>query len=205
MAQIILVRHGETAMNSSLRYWGSTDVALGEEGKKQAQKLCRRLEKIPVNVAYSSPLSRAYDTAVSIVEERGVTVKIHPELSEFDFGRIEGLTFEEVKEHHPEIARMWIERSTELRYPGGECLQDFIARVQGFTEMLRRQPDDDTVLVVAHAGVLRVLICDLLSIDIRHWWQMRVDLASVSVVTTWTEGGILTLLNDTSHLRDGLL
>jgi len=70
-----------------------------------------------------------------------------------------------------------------------------------FLSRLEKHTPEDTVLVVAHAGVLRLLICHLLPIDIRHWRQLRTDLASLSIVETHSQGATLHLLNDTSHLH----
>ena len=78
---------------------------------------------------------------------------------------------------------------------------DLDQRVARFLTRLDKHPAEATVLVVAHSGVLRLLLCHLLEIDIYHWRQLRTDLASLSIVETHPYGTALNLLNDTSHLR----
>lgn len=68
--------------------------------------------------------------------------------------------------------------------------------------MVQEHGRDETVLIVSHGGVLKVLVCDLLGIDHIHWPQIRFDNASLSIIDTYGERVILSLLNDTSHLRN---
>ncbi len=200
MAKLLLVRHGETAMNSAQRYWGKTDVALGPLGLKQAEKLRERLAIEKIGCAYSSEMKRALVTARTIVESRGIEVTGCPELREIDFGKIEGLNFDEIHAQFPEVARMWRERSPQLNYPGGESLAEFDARIAQFRTRLYRHSENDVVLIVAHSAVLRTLICQVLDLEMRNRWNLRLDLASLSIIDTYADTAILSLLNDTSHL-----
>lgn len=201
MTRLLLVRHGETELQSSLRYWGKTDVALGVDGLCQAEKLSNRLAAEKIGCVYSSELKRASDTAGIIASKHNLNVTTCPELKEIDFGEIEGLDFAEINNRFPEVAQMWSKRSPHLTYPGGESLVGLEARVARFNDRLVNHQVDETVLVVAHAGVLRTLICQLLGLEMRSRWNIRIDLASLSVVETYPETNILSLLNDVSHLR----
>ena len=201
MSRLLLVRHGETELNSSQRYWGTTDVPLGTAGLRQAEQLRNRLAGEMLSAVYSSELKRAATTA-GIISSARLPVTVCSELREIHFGEIEGLTFAEVAENFPEVARMWIQRSPQMAYPGGESLEQLDNRIAEFIARLGRHDVDETVLVVAHAGVLRTLICQLLELDLKHRWNLRIDLASLSIVETYPEGAILSLLNDTSHLRE---
>ena len=203
MSRILLVRHGETELNSSQRFWGRTDVGLGELGLRQAEHLRDRLAGEKIDLAYSSQLQRAHITARTIASAHDLEVVTCPELNEVDFGEMEGLNFNEVSGRYPEVARMWVQRSPDLAYPAGESLPQLDTRVLEFKKRLSRQAAGDTVLVVAHSGVLRTLICQLLGLDVKIRWNMRVDLASLSIVETYPETAILSLLNDTSHLKEG--
>ena len=200
MAKLLLVRHGETALNSSQRYWGKTDVPLGVEGTRQAEKLRARLATEKIDRLYCSQLKRALTTAGIIASARNLKLTGCPELNEIDFGKIEGLDFSEVSAQFPEVARSWIERSSQLTYPGGESLEQMEKRVSKFRGRLESHGDSDTVLIVAHAGILRTLICQLMGMEMKHRWMIRLDLASLSIIETYPEGAILSLLNDVSHL-----
>ncbi len=202
MARLLLVRHGETEGQSSLRFWGRTDVALDRQGELQAEKLKARLADEAIESIYSSPLKRAQQTASIIVAEREKTVLLCPELREIDFGDMEGLNFGEIQERFPQVAALWSQRSARLVYPGGESLTSMERRVARFAARLETDQPAGTVLIVAHAGILRSLICRLLGLAPRHRWNMRLDLASLSIVETFPEISILNLLNDTCHLEN---
>jgi alpha-ribazole phosphatase len=193
------VRHGETELQSSLRYWGKTDVALAEVGLHQAEQLRDRLAMERIDAIYSSELKRAADTAGIIATRHNLKVTTCPELREVDFGRLEGLDFNEIHAQFPEVEKMWITRNPELVYPEGESLLEFESRVSKFNDRLKNHKVEETVLIVAHAGVLRTLICQLLELGMKNRWSLRVDLASLSIVETYPEVNFLCLLNDVSH------
>lgn len=201
MSRLLLVRHGNTKGNSAERFWGQTDVALSDNGAWQAGRLAERLAGERINSIYASELSRASATAEIIASRHRVKVITCPELLEINFGKVEGLTFNEISERYPELVEAWPNRDLAFRFPGGESIGELNGRVMKFYGRLKRHAPDDTVLVVAHSGVLRLLICHLLQIDMWHWRQLRTDLASLSIVETHSRGATLNLLNDTSHLH----
>lgn len=203
MSRLLLVRHGETELNSSERYWGHTDVALSAVGLRQAERLRDRLATEKINAVYSSDLGRSSLTAETVASKHKLEVVICPELREIDFGQLEGLTFDQVGQLYPEVARLWMERSPELKYPGGESIYQLNNRVGVFMRRLEKHAKEETILIVAHSGVLRTLVCQLLGIELRYRWQFRLDLASLTVIETYPQGAILTLLNDISHLTEG--
>ena len=202
MAKLLLVRHGETEMNSSLRYWGKTDVGLGPQGLRQSEQLRDRLATEKIDYAYSSTMKRAMVTAQTIASLHRLSVIPCPELKEIDFGNLEGLNFEEVQARYPEISQMWINHDPKLTYPEGESLAQLEKRVADFRGRLAQHAVTDTILITAHSGVLRTLVCQLLDLDMKNRWNIRIDLASLSIVETYPNHAILSLLNDTSHLTD---
>ena len=201
MSRLLLVRHGETELNSAERYWGSTDVRLSTAGFGQAEQLRELLAAEKIDAVYSSPLSRAQVTAEIIASDHRLAVITCPEIQEVNFGQLEGLTFAEVGQRYPEVTRMWIERNPGLKYPGGESVMDFYHRVGRFLGRLEKHTPDETVLVVAHSGSLRILMCHLLGLEVEHWRQFRLDMASLSILETYPEGAILNQLNEVCHLR----
>ncbi len=128
MSRLLLVRHGETELNSALRYWGRTDVALSDTGLIQAERLRERLNLEKIGFIYSNSLKRALVTAQVITLKHNLEVIACPELREIDFGRLEGLTFDEINRLYPLVARMWMERSPGLVYPGSESLAELDKR-----------------------------------------------------------------------------
>ncbi len=197
--KILLVRHGITKLHTSDRFWGRTDIALSHAGIKQAGQLRGRLSQEKLSAIYSSPLSRARSTAEIIAAGHKVEVTPCDDLCECNFGYIEGLTFEEIKQKHPALAQELSDRKA-VTFPGGETIDQLNGRVKAFLKKLSKHKPGDTALVVSHGGPIRLIICDLLGLGLKHWTQMRVDLASLSIVDTYAGSNILSLLNDTSHL-----
>ena len=200
MSRLLLVRHGRTKLHQADRFWGSTDIALSDTGIRQAQKLRDRLAKEKLNAVYTSTLSRARSTTDIIASRRKTQVTVCQELNECNFGYIEGLTFNEIQKLHPELAEELLKWKA-VSFPGGESLEDMDKRVRSFLDRLDQHKEKDTVLIVAHGGPLRLIICNLLGLGLEYWLQLRIEQASLSIVETYQQGAILTLLNDTSHLK----
>jgi alpha-ribazole phosphatase len=195
------VRHGDTESGSALRYWGQSDVKLSGAGLRQAERLRDRLATEKIDAIYTSNLQRASVTAKVIASNHQSNVITCDELNEVNFGKIEGLTFDEVSRLYPEVAQAWVSRSLSLEFPDGENFDKFNNRVSKFLSRLEKHTPEETILIVAHAGPLRLLVCHLLGLELRHWRQFRLDLASLSIVETYSQGAILNLLNEVSHLR----
>ena len=200
MSRLLLVRHGDTELNSRERYWGQTDIELSEAGLRQAEKLRDRLAAEKIDVVYSSGLQRASLTAKIIASRHQLDVITCAELRETNFGKIEGLTFDEVSRLYPELTELWVNWSLQLKFPDGESVDELNSRVSKFLDRLKKHAPDETILIVAHAGPLRLLVCRLLGIELQHWRQIRINLASLSIVETYPRGAVLSLLNDVSHL-----
>jgi len=200
MARFFLVRHGKTEGEES-RYYGHTDISLSREGVKQGETLRARLARENINAIYSSDLKRASDTAGIIAAAHKLRVIPRPGLRELDFGELTGMTFEEMKEHYHGALGLLSGQDLDLSAPGGESLRQMSVRLKRFAAEVRKQPPERTLLVVAHGGSLKVLLCILLGISPGHWWQFRLEPASLTVVETYPEGAVLCLLNDTSHLE----
>lgn len=155
MSRILLIRHGETEGQSSIRFHGATDVALSEEGRAQMRAAARALPDEAVGLVVASPLARAWEGA-RIIRPRGPIV-LESGFSEIDFGRWEGLTAEEIERLDPSLYRVWRERAPGFEYPGGERRSDFRARVEaGLERVLERGAR--SMLIVAHKGVVRTIV-----------------------------------------------
>lgn len=201
MSKLLLVRHGNTKGNSAKRFWGQTDVELSATGIRQAKRLRDRLATERIDAIYTSNLRRASVTAEIIASRHQLAVITCAELHEINFGKFEGLTFKEISQLHPELVKIWPTRGLDFKYPGGESIADLNNRVIKFLDRLKKHSPEETILIVAHNGILRLLICHLLGIEPWHWRQIRPDLASLSILETYPQGAILNSLNDVSHLR----
>ncbi|MFC2062626.1 histidine phosphatase family protein [Chloroflexota bacterium] len=200
MARLFLVRHGETELKSSERLWGHTDVKLDALGLRQAERLRDRLAAEKIDVIYSSNLQRALVTAETIASRHRLDVIACPELREFYYGKAEGLNYEEIKERYPELHAAMTQKSPSFQFPDGESVDDLAKRVDQFVIRLKKHTPEETVLIVAHFGVLRTLVCRLLGVELGQRWQFHLDLASLSIMETNRQGAEVILLNDVSHL-----
>jgi alpha-ribazole phosphatase len=196
--KLFLVRHGETDCNVQKRYQGQSDTELNVKGIAQAWALQHRFLSEPVDAVYTSPLLRAERTARIISAERDINIVTRRDLMEISFGRLEGLSYQEILDRHPR----WDAEAFDFTPYGGENMQQLAARIGTFLQAIRdEQRDNDNVLIVAHSGSLRVMLCLLLGMDINNWWRFQSDNASVSIVDNMERAPVLALLNDTSHLR----
>ena len=174
--RILLARHGETPWNAEGRYQGQEDIALSPVGEAQAVSLGRRLESVRIDRAVSSPLSRARRTAErALGAERASTLQIDPGLQEINHGSWEGLLASEIHARDPEGLRAWREAPDSVRMPdGGESLQDVFDRA--WPALVRASEGlgvGDTLLVVAHDAVNRVILCRVLGIPFSRLWTFR--------------------------------
>lgn len=202
MPRLLLVRHGITEFNSTRRFSGYSDPEMSTAGYEQVERLCDRLANEKIDAVYSSDLKRALVTAEVISSGREVDIVACPELREMNYGDAEGLTFQEISSRYPDVAKLIANFNLELKFPGGESFRGFIERTSKFLDRLNEHAPSESILVVAHSGPLRVLVCALLGIDQNHWRQIGCDNASLSIMSTYPQGAILSLLNDTSHLRE---
>lgn len=203
MAKLLLVRHGKTVLTGLGQYYGKQDIKLSDEGIQQANMLRKYLMNWNIDHVYSSTLSRAIDTANIVVADRGHEILQYDLIDEIDVGLLEGLTFSQIELQFPELAHGLANWQLPDVFPEGESLDEFSGRVSNFASILKRHTDDETILIVAHAGSLRSLICHYLGLGKEYWMRMFIDFTSLSIVDTCANRAIIHSLNDISHL-DGL-
>lgn len=154
---VLAVRHGETAWNRETRIQGQLDIPLNSLGQAQARRLAQALEGQPIDAIYASDLVRAGETANIVAERLGLKVSSDQGLRERAFGVFEGLTWAEIEERWPAESERWRRRDPEFGAEGGESLQGFYSRVITTAERLVTSHPGQTVLLVAHGGVLDCL------------------------------------------------
>lgn len=198
--RLLLIRHGETEWNRDQRVQGHQDVPLSETGREQARRLRDRLHAEP-DVIYTSDLQRAWMTA-EILAQNAVGVIPEARLREVGMGRFEGLSIPEIRLKFPVAWTAWRRDAIRHRPPGGETLEDLQARVfAAVGDRLPRHPGQ-TVALVTHAGVVRVLVCGLLRVGLEVYPHLRVDNASITRFEFRAQGPSLVGFNEVGHLRD---
>ena len=201
--KLILVRHGETAWVKERRYQGSTDVPLNARGKLQARSVARLIKKEQPIAVYSSELARAHETAGLIANACKKRVKVDGRLNEIFFGHWEGKPHRAIWDQFPKEAQRWYEARWTSKPPGGESLGSLKNRVSSFLkETLKCFGDQDaTCVIVSHGGPIRMFMVELFEMNPKIFWSLRIDTASVSVITVKPKWSELVLLNSQAHLN----
>ena len=153
---LLLVRHGETDWNRDGRWQGHSDTHLNELGREQARRVAAELDGDGVDVMYTSDLARARETAEIIADELDLNVRTDDRLRERSFGAWEGLTAPEIEERFADELASW-HRGDGPGAADAEPFERFAERVLAFLEPALERHPDETVLVVAHGGTIRVI------------------------------------------------
>jgi broad specificity phosphatase PhoE len=202
MTRIILVRHGQTEWNRVERFRGRADVPLNETGLAQAEATGKRVasEWQPMAV-YSSLLSRAVKTAEAIARHFNLPVQIHDGLADIDYGQWQGLTPDEAQERWPDIHHAWYDLPNTARIPGGETLDELRARGMAAVNELAARHTGQTIVLVGHTVVNRIILLGVLGLGNDRFWHLRQDTCAINVFEVENGDFTLVSLNDTCHLR----
>ena len=202
MTKILLTRHGHVEGIRPARFRGRADLALTERGLAQADALARRIAATwkPVAV-FTSPLHRCVLTGGKIAAACGIKGEVRDGLGDIDYGAWQMRTHDEVSAESPEAYRQWHSAPQLTRFPKGESLQDVMARATDvLRETLLRFPEQ-TVVLVGHDSVNRVLLLQLLDMPLAAYWRLVQDPCTLNEIEVSATGEALVQhINDTSHL-----
>jgi broad specificity phosphatase PhoE len=201
MTRIYLVRHGQTAWNKEEIFRGRTDVPLDETGLKEAALAAEYFRGMEIEAIYSSPLSRAWQTAEKIGWVLGLETNPLPGINDMSFGEWEGRSLRDVEKKDAERYRIWKEAPHRLRIPGGETLDEVRLRATAALEEVIRSHAGNTVVLVSHRVVNKVLICAILGLDNSHFWQIGQDTTAINLIQHRNDGFVLSLMNESCHLK----
>ena len=199
---IILIRHGECEGNREGLFRGRWDFPLNDNGKLQAQAIAKEIfANFKLDKIYSSPLSRALETARSISKATGAQIEIRNGFNNISLGLWEGKPKKKIKEEFPEEWNIWLSNPERLRLKGAESISDVQRRAFANLNHLTKTHQGSTFAVVTHRAVLKPLIAGTLKIAEPYFWKIHVDTASYSILTHDPKRGYcLILLNQTKHL-----
>ncbi|MDP9238729.1 MAG: histidine phosphatase family protein [Chloroflexota bacterium] len=198
--RLILVRHGETEHNRGRLTLGRFDVPMNGRGRAQARALASSFAR-PPDAMYTSPLSRAAETAAIIAGAAGCRVEIEPALIEMDVGEMEHLSREELRLRYPDFLERWLsEGAADARMPGGETLRQVQDRAWGAVGVMLEAHPHGRVVAVTHNFVILTLICRALELPLSEFRRLRQGLAARTIVDIGTGHTTLLQLNDNAHL-----
>ena len=201
--KIMLVRHGQTFWNILGKMQGTSNVHLSPDGLHQARLLAAHCPFHTADAIYSSPLSRAEDTAVILANKFNLHVQFIPELRETNFGDWEGQTLREIAEKEPENFEKFFMQPDELKIPNGETFQQCQVRaMEALKKIIDKHSSDKKshIIVVAHGAVNRVILCSLLDIPLRKMWSLAQFNTAVNIIHEEEGNFTIELVNGTSHL-----
>jgi broad specificity phosphatase PhoE len=178
--RLLLIRHAETTA-PQVFHGAESDIGLSSWGRHQAVLLGEQLRTTGSSALYSSALIRALDTAGPIGAACGLEVSVIPELNERKIGPLSGLSREEGWVVYAESKRQWMAGNLEFTHEGGESFADIRRRVVPVIENLASRHPGQTIIVVAHGMVIRVLLLSLLD-DLRpsDFDRIAIDFASIN-------------------------
>jgi broad specificity phosphatase PhoE len=202
VTQLVIIRHGRTALNAAGRFRGRQDVPLDAVGRSEADALARRL-KTSFNITHllTSPLRRAVETAEAIAKTIDLPAVVEPRLNDLDYGEWQGLTAEEAAAAYPRQYRQWERTPQRALLPGGGCLAWQIDTASHLVQEVAVAYPGETVALVTHQVVCQGLICALLGIPLRRFRSVTQAPGAFSVFETWQRGWRVVRLNDTCHLE----
>jgi broad specificity phosphatase PhoE len=198
--RVFVVRHGETEWVRERRFAGSRDIPLTEVGRDQCGAVARALSGSTVAAVYASPLERARVSAEVIAEPHRLPVRIAPAFSEMSFGSWEGLTRDEVRARYPDAWAQWRLAPHLIEPAGGETVPGVAARVTAGIRALQDAHDSQTIVLVSHGIVARVIVLDALGLGLDRLWTL--DAAPAGITEIEYEPGWATVhrMNTVAHL-----
>ncbi len=193
--RLYLVRHGQVAEGHTTRYHGHNDIGLSPGGVQQFEALVAQLAAVPLKGIYSTDLSRTIKGAEIISRGRELAPLVIPELRELNFGVWEGLTFTEILEQYPSQLEARLRDLSSFRIPGGESLKDLEARALPRLRELLARHREAAFLIVAHAGVNRVILCEALGLSLNHIFRLEQNYGCLNIIDYFPDLAVVRLLN----------
>jgi broad specificity phosphatase PhoE len=199
MQRLLLIRHGESEWNRDGIIQGFRDCDLSDLGREQAERLKGRLNQEKIDVAYSSTATRAFDTAQAALGHR-FDVHPRPDLREINLGEWEGVSAAELKRREPAETELWFRAPSKVRIKGAETLRAFRTRVTTAIDDIRHTHHDESIVIVAHGGVICTYLTRLLGLKLDDLWRFKIRNASITRIIFPMNEPRIEALNDASHL-----
>jgi broad specificity phosphatase PhoE len=201
---VVIIRHGQSQGNAEGRFGGHTDTPLSPRGRRQAQATAKALASEKFSAIYSSDLPRAIETASPLAKLTGVSLETTDALRERSVGVMEGLTFEEAAEQHPEQYQALLHRDFEHVLVGGESYRQTLDRASRQLDDAIEQHQGGRIALFAHTGTICIVILHLLgALDAPELKPVWIATANCGIARfELRDDGFVRVLciNDTRHL-----
>jgi broad specificity phosphatase PhoE len=190
---IFLARHGESDWNVEKRFQGHSDRPLTERGREQAHALADLVASEKIDAVYTSPLSRARETAEIVAARAGLEPVALPELREVDTGSWSGLSRADVEARFPAGFTRW--RSGGSGWEDGESYEEMAARVMDALRRIAEDHPDGRVLVISHGGPIRAIHAAAEGLAIKDYRRLKPVEPNARLSAVAVENGRLTRLD----------
>ena len=181
MTTLYLLRHGAIEKNSEKRFVGQIDPPLSEKGRQQAKLWRQRLKDDKFSMVWSSDLWRARETAALVCPDWRNTVRMSADLREIHLGEWDGVAMAQIRKQFPELWQARGEDFGGFRPPGGESFADLQQRVVPVVENIADQTEGK-VLLITHAGVIRVFLCHALQMPLSNLFRVHLDYGALTII-----------------------
>lgn len=201
MTRILLIRHGHVDGIRPERFRGRADLSLTRRGLAEAQAVAERIasEWRPIKV-YTSPLARCVATGAAIAAACRIPTDVNGDLIDIDYGAWQGKSCADIEQNEPKLYAAWRATPHLVRFPGGDSLQDLMARAADALRLALARHPDDTVVLVAHDSLNRVLLLQLLDQPLSAYWRLAQTPCCINEIDV-TDGRVEALrINETHHL-----
>jgi len=201
MVRIILARHGHVDWLAPERFRGRAELPLSDLGRRQAQAVARYIAATwKPDAVYTSPLGRCRETGAEIAAPFRLELRPVDGLADIDYGEWQGLTRDEAQERWPDETELWFRTPHIAAIPGGETLAGLLSRTSAaLRDILWRHPDQ-TVVLVGHDSVNRVLLLFALEAPLSRYWHLRQEPCAVNELFFDNDSFIIGSINQTQHL-----
>ena len=195
--RLFLLRHGEVEARYHRIFGGRIDMDLSPRGHEQAKALAEYLAGTHFNSIYVSPMKRAQQTVAPLATQKGLAATTLAGLHEVDFGDWTGLSWQQVQERFGVSAFDWLEKLEAGEVPGAETGPQYRARIDPCLKQILHDCPGQTVAIVCHGGVIRMLLSLLLELPLPKLAHFDIEYASVTVVEQRSHRSEVSLLNFT--------
>lgn len=200
--RILLIRHGETAWNREKIFRGTYDIPLNNNGRAQASLAAHALESVQIDAAYTSPLSRATETAEIVLASHGIVANPCGGLMDLDYGEWTGLKDEDVAARWPAEHATWNTSPETAKIPGGDRLESVSNKAYGAVESVISRHADQTVVLFAHRVVNKLLVLRMLGLGLGRFPFITQGNCCINEFIWTGKEFTVERINDTAHMRN---
>lgn len=198
---IVLTRHGHVDWIAPERFRGRAELPLSALGERQAEALGQRVaQSWKPDAIYTSPLSRCVRTGDAIARATGTRAEQLSNLADTDYGQWQGLTRDEVRALWPEELRVWLDSPDMASIPGGETLAAVLVRGIEVLQHILRHHRDQTVVLVGHDSINRVILLHSLELPLSRYWRIKQEPCCINEISVDGETFTIQRINESHYL-----